>query len=164
MLKEKNNNEQLKKENQRLNDRIISLTQKNEVKINLLETEIFKLTENILNLENEKNNIIQQNELKIKNIKEAKKEIKSIKPGEKIFSVLFMTQGNNDINNYAMSCKNTDLFVRLEEKLYDDYPEYKNYETFFMVNTPRILRFKTLDENKIKNNDIISVFIYEEEQ
>ena len=107
--------------------------------------------------------VIQQYELKINNIKEAKKEIKSIKPGEKIFSVLFMTQGNNDINNYAMSCKNTDLFVRLEEKSYDDYPEHKNYETYFMVNTRRILRFKTMDENKIKNNDIISVFIYEEE-
>ena len=74
-----------------------------------------------------------------------------------------MTQGNNDINNYAMTCKNTDLFVRLEEKLYNDYPLYKNYDTLFMVNTRRILRFKTMDENKIKNNDIISVFIYEEE-
>ena len=57
LLQEKNNNEQLKKENQRLYDRIISLTQKNEVKINLLETEISKLKEKILNLEKEKNNM-----------------------------------------------------------------------------------------------------------
>ena len=73
-----------------------------------------------------------------------------------------MTQGNQDIINYSMVCKTTDLFVRLEERLYIDFPKYKNYETYFMVNARRILRFKTLEENKIKNNDIISLFFNEE--
>ena len=69
--------------------------------------------------------------------------------------------GNQDIGHYAVVCKNTDLFVRLEEKLYNDYPQFKNYETYFEVKTKRIKRFKTLDENKIKNGDIINVFIVE---
>ena len=85
----------------------------------------------------------------------------SFKPGDKIMVALFMTQGNQDIFNYAMACKSSDLFVRLEEKLYHDFPKYRNYETFFMVNARRILRFKTLEENNIKNNDIISLFINE---
>ena len=72
-----------------------------------------------------------------------------------------MTQGNQDIVNYTIPCKSTDLFVRLEERLYNDYPKYRNYETFFMVNTRRILRFKTLEENKIKSGDIISLFTNE---
>jgi len=72
-----------------------------------------------------------------------------------------MTQGSQEIINYAMPCKNTDLFVRLEERLYNDFPKFRNVETFFMVNTRRILRFKTLEENKIKSNDIISLFVNE---
>jgi hypothetical protein len=67
--------------------------------------------------------------------------------------------GNQDIMNYCMVCKNTDIFVKIEQKLYNDFPEYKNYETHCEVNTRRILRFKTLEENNIKNNDMIAVFI-----
>ena len=74
-----------------------------------------------------------------------------------------MTQGNNDIFNYSMTCKNTELFVRLEERLYDDFPKYKKLETIFMVDARRILRFQTLDENKIKRNDIISLFVVDPE-
>ena len=80
---------------------------------------------------------------------------------KEILAVLFMTQGSQEIINYAMPCKNTDLFVRLEERLYNDFPKFRNVETFFMVNTRRILRFKTLEENKIKSNDIISLFVNE---
>ena len=72
-----------------------------------------------------------------------------------------MTQGNQDIVNYSMPCKTTDLFVRLEERLYQDFPKYRNVETFFTVNTNRILRFKTLEQNKIKGNFIISLFTIE---
>ena len=82
----------------------------------------------------------------------------SFKPEDKVISVLFMTQGNQDIINYSMPCKTKDLFVRLEERLYQDFPKYRNVETFFMVNANRILRFKTLEENKIKSNDIISLY------
>ena len=50
------------------------------------------------------------------------------------------------------------MFVRLEEKLNNDFPEYKDYETYFMVNGRRIRRFKTLNENHIKNRDLVCVF------
>ena len=69
--------------------------------------------------------------------------------------------GNQDIGHYAVVCKNTDLFIRLEEKLYNEYPQFKNYETYFEVRTKRIKRFKTLDENEIKNGDVINIFIVE---
>ena len=97
---------------------------------------------------------------KLNNLSENNNNI-SFRPGDKIISVLFMTQGNQDIINYSMPCKSTDLFVRLEERLYQDFPKYRNVETFFMVNANRILRFKTLEENKIKSNDIISLFTIE---
>ena len=86
----------------------------------------------------------------------------TIKPGEKIYTINFISMGREEIGHYSLSCKNTDIFVRLEERLYKDYPQFKNYETFFEVKTRRIKRFKTLEENKIKNNDIINIFIIED--
>ena len=107
-------------------------------------------------LEKEIQNIMIQNNNLNENI------IISKSSGEKIISINFMTMGNQDIINYSMPCKTTDLFVRLEERLYNDFPKYKNYEVYFEVNTRRIKRFQTVEENQIKSNDIISIFIIEE--
>ena len=84
----------------------------------------------------------------------------SSKPGEKILSINFVSNGFQGIMNYSLPCKNTDLFVRLEEKLNNDYPELKDKETYFLVNGRKIKRFKTLDENQIKSNDVINLFLY----
>ena len=67
--------------------------------------------------------------------------------------------GINDIGHYNLVCKDSDLFVRLEERLYEDFPQFKEYETYFEVKTRRIKWFKTLKENNIKTNDVINVFI-----
>ena len=83
----------------------------------------------------------------------------SIKPGEKILAINFVSMGSNDINNYNQICKNTELFVRVEERLYKDFPQFKEHETYFEVNAKRIKRFKSLKDNNIKNNDVINMFI-----
>ena len=57
--------------------------------------------------------------------------------------------------HYSLICKNTHIFNQLEILLYDKYPEYKETENFFIVNGIKINRFKTLEENKINNSDII---------
>ena len=80
---------------------------------------------------------------------------------EKLISILFVTQGTHDIFNYSMACRPTDLFSSLEERLYQDFPKYKNVKKIFMVHANRISESKTLEENKIKNNDIISLFTIE---
>ena len=150
-----------KQKNKKLQDTINNLNNT----INQLKkehyTEINKLTEKNKELEKlleEKNKEINDYIFKLSNSSNNEQLI-SVKTGDKIIAVLFMTQGSQDIFNYTMACKTSDLFVRLEERLYHDFPKYRNYETFFMVNTRRIFRFKTLEENKIKNNDIISLFI-----
>ena len=145
ILFDENNN--LKNINKKLNEEITSLKQYKE-QIKLLKYQI-----------NKKNIEIQNYQLN-NNYKDDI-GITSIKPGEVVLAISFVSMGNQDIGHYAVVCKNTDLFVRLEEKLYNDYPQFKNYETYFEVKTKRIKRFKTLDENKIKNGDIINVFIVE---
>ena len=75
-----------------------------------------------------------------------------IKSEEKIMSVIF----NNENFFYSIICKNTDIFSNIEKKLYDKYPQYKNAQNEFFVNGNKIDRLKNIDDNKIKNSDIIT--------
>ena len=134
-------------------------------KITQLNNEINKiqgLKNQIKTLENDlaKKNIEIQNKLS-QNIKRPY-EITSIKPGEKILSVNFVSMGTQDIANYSLVCKNVDLFVSLEERLFEEFPQFKKYDAYYQVNTYRMKRYLTLEENKIKNNDIINIFFIEE--
>ena len=73
--------------------------------------------------------------------------------GEKIMSVIFFSQNNNV--HFSLICKNTDLFINIEHKLYEEYPDYKNKNNLFTVNGNNINKFQTLEENGIKNSNII---------
>ena len=145
---EKNKNQWLLQQNIQLNN-----------KINNLQAEINGYTNKILSLENQ-----------IKNYKshynnfynQESRTINVLKPGEKIMTVNFASMGGQDVGHYSLPCKNTDIFVRLEEKLNNDFPELKDLEYNLLVNTRKIKRFKTLEENKIKSNDVINIFFNEE--
>ena len=160
---EKNKNINLMKEIEILKNKNIILNNDNnslKEKIKILENNLKAKNNELQNLlsKNNNNNIINY-------------KITSINPGEEILAINFVSNGVGinfvsngvqDIGHYNLVCKNTDLFVRLEERLYQDFPDFKNYETYFEVNTRRIKRFKTIEENNIKNNDIINVFRIEE--
>ena len=79
---------------------------------------------------------------------------------EKLLTVNFVSMDQR-VQNYSIACKNTDLFFKLEEKLYNDFPEFKEIETSCLCNGERILRFKTLEENGIKAHDIIQIITHE---
>ena len=80
------------------------------------------------------------------------------KPGEKIIVAHFKSIDQNV--DHPIACKNTDIFVRIEEKLYNVFPEYKEYSnTFFTVNGTMIKRFKSFEDNKIKDGDKIMLNI-----
>jgi len=51
--------------------------------------------------------------------------ILAIKPGDIIMSINFVSIGVQDINNFSLVCKNTDLFITEEERLYENFPKYK---------------------------------------
>ena len=98
---------------------------------------------------------INQLKLKINN----NGDITSIKPGEKIISINFLSS-DQTVSNYSRPCKNTDIFVNLEQKLNEDFPQLKDKQ-YYLVNKGNIIkRFKTMDENNIKDNDIISIMDY----
>ena len=108
-----------------------------------LNNQIFYLNTLTLNLKNE-----------ISNLKNNKTDnLGFVNPGEKIMSIQFKSKDKKI--DLCKACKNTDLFVRLEEQLYETYPEYKETNNYFICNGLVIKRFKSLEENKIKDSDKI---------
>ena len=83
-------------------------------------------------------------------------------PGDNIISIAFISV-NQKIQNYNRAYKDTEIISRIEEKLYNEYPEFKEKETYLMLNANKIKRFKSLKENNVKNGDVIQVHIYEDE-
>ena len=53
--------------------------------------------------------------------------------GEKIFSVNFLSMCSDDVVNFSLACKNTDLFSTLEDKFYNKYPNLRNKIFFFAI-------------------------------
>ena len=51
--------------------------------------------------------------------------------------------------------------MRLEEQLYEEYPEYKEFDVYFTVKGDKIKRFKSIEENKLKNKDKILLNIFD---
>ena len=157
-------------------------TEEHEKKIKNLNDEIEKLNKKIIDISNEKDDLIKEKNtlqkiisdtiIEKENYKKRYEEIiiyqnedkyviKSVLPGEEIMTINFVSMANSDVGHYSLLCKNTDLFIKQEERLYKDVPEFKKYETFFRVDGRSIKRFLTLEENKIKNNAVINIFINE---
>ena len=98
--------------------------------INQKEYEINKLKEN---LQNNINNNRNQNNSKI--FKGGNKCVTFISSDQKI--------------TYGIPCSGDNIFAEIEEILYREYPEYRETNNTFLANGKEILRFKTIDDNKI---------------
>ena len=160
------NNNELKRQLKEEKDKNLNLMNENKIlkeTINKLNDELnqMKVLKEIIEKDLVKKDIEIQNLLLKKNKKDDCFDISSIKSDDKIFGVNFISMGRNDIGHYNLVCKNRDLFVRLEERLYEDFPQFKDYETYFEVNGKRIKRFKTIEQNHIKMNDIVCIFVIE---
>ena len=136
------------------------------MKVNQLYTEINQLNIQLQEIKSKYENNVAPNadgvlKLPTGNV-EGHYDPSSMKQDDKLISVNFVSNGDNDIGHFSLICKKRDLFVELEARLYNKFPKYKKYETYFIVNTRRIKRFLSLEQNNIKNNDIISIFKIEE--
>ena len=68
---------------------------------------------------------------------------------DEIVCVNFISSDQNV--HYAVTCTKTTIFAEIEEKLYQQYPRYRETNNDFLANGNLVLRFKTIDENKIGN-------------
>ena len=101
----------------------------------------------LINLINEKENIIKDLKEKIKRYPFV------LEKNEKIMSIIFSSVNQNF--NYSMVCKNTDTINKLEEKLYEEYPNLSERENYFLCKGKLLNKFQSFERNHIKNGDII---------
>jgi len=81
---------------------------------------------------------------------------------DNMISISFISD-DQAIQNYNKTYKDTELFVNAEKELYENYPEYREIEPFFLVRGNKIKRFKTLKDNNIHNGDVIMLNSYNED-
>ena len=132
------------------------------ININMINEEknlINELNEKLKNLNNTLNRNINKDKINelYEEIRIKDKIISSfpvkLSEGEKLLSVIFVSVDQKI--HYSTICKNTDKFSKIENLLYDAYPEYTETENHFFVNWNKVNKYKSLENNKIKNNDII---------
>jgi predicted RNase H-like nuclease (RuvC/YqgF family) len=120
-----------------------------KIKINNLENELNKYQNN-----NSLQNIIKQKELEIENLKLQLKN-NNIKQEKKLIDfddiqiVNFISTDSKV--HFIIKCVKNDTFAEIEEKLYREYPEYRETNNMFLANGKQILRFKTIEQNNIGN-------------
>ena len=107
------------------------------------------MSEDIKKLLNLCNNIY----LNQKEFKENKKFLFDLDENEKLISVIISSEDKSIL--YSIICKNTDKFIKIKEKFYENFPEFGKVKNLFYLNRNEIIENKTLDENGIKNSDLI---------
>ena len=100
-----------------------------------------------------------QKSLKEKEIIDLKNEIQQ-KQENNSFNKTFYTReqmialnfiSTDSTLHYAIPCLNKDLFVDVEKKLYDKFPEYKERNNNFLSQGKIVLKFKTVGENQLES-------------
>ena len=151
-----NNNQEMSQssDNDEIDNLKNELTKANKVieqqklTINELQNKLNNYNNIINNLNNDINNyknIISKNEIELNNYKS---KINNVNFNEQM-SVNFISSDKN--LNFSIPCLKTNTFAEIEEKLYKQYPQYRETNNTFIANGTQILRFKTIDENKIGN-------------
>ena len=80
-------------------------------------------------------------------------------PKYKIDDIIVITfQASDSSVNYGIKCIKDETFAEVEEKLYKRYNDLRNTNNMFTANAKPVLRFKTINENNIKDGDIIQLF------
>ena len=76
-----------------------------------------------------------------------------INEGEKLMSIIIKSEDNNIC--VPIIAKNSYKFTKIEEEIYQIFNEYSEKENYFTLKGNKINRNKTLEENGIKDKDII---------
>ena len=86
-------------------------------------------------------------------------QIKTDSENKTGFAITFRSISQDII--YPMICNKKESISRLEEELYNEYPKYKEFNTYLTCKGVVLKRFKTVEENNIKKGDAIIVNIME---
>ena len=112
---------------------------------------------------NNYNNIINQKDIELNNLRTQLNNINNNMNNNininmnDIMSVNFISMDQNV--HFSVGCLKTNTFAEVEEKLYKQYPEYRETNNNFIANGTQVLRFKTIAENKIGNGLPVTLIV-----
>ena len=162
---EKLKNKKLEDEIQRLKNKLNELKNNNNILIN--ENNNLKLK---LGNSNQLNQINQFNQMNIKEINNLRQiiiqkdkeinELKSKLPNNKVYmnDIMVINFLSTDQNiRCGIPCLADDTIAEVEEKLYQQFNEFRNTNNILLSGGNIILRFKKVRENNIHNGDTILI-------
>ena len=120
--------------------------------INELQNQL-NLANNKLNELQSLRNLIAQKDLEINKLRQGLQNININNNNNRNISlnidkcVNFMSSDQRI--NFAIPCNGNSIFAEIEEKLYQEYPEYRETNNIFLANGKEVLRFKTINYNNI---------------
>jgi len=166
---ENNDDKQNNLNNNKINDLQNELSKANEIidQQNLtiieLQNKLDNYSNSINNLNNDINNykkIITQKEAELNNLR-TQSNNNTYNPNKfdfnDVLSINFISSDQKV--HYAATCLKTNTFAEVEEKLYEQYPQYRETNNNFIANGTTILRFKTIAENKIGNDLPVTLIV-----
>ena len=118
---------------------------------------------NYNNTINNYNNIINQKDNELNNLRTQLNNINNNMNNNinininDMMSVNFISMDQNV--HFSVGCLKTNTFAEVEEKLYKQYPEYRETNNNFIANGTQVLRFKTIAENKIGNGLPVTLIV-----
>ena len=162
-IKISNSNEinKLKKELSKAN----KIIEQQKITINELQNKLDSYNTILNNLNNNINNyknIIVQKDAELNNLRAQfnNNNIKNIQNKVYFNDIMCVNFISSDQNvHFAASCLKTDTFAEIEEKLYKQYPQYRETNNSFLANGTQVLRFKTIAENKIGNGLPVTLIV-----
>ncbi len=124
--------------------------------INNYQTQINNLKDIIIQKDLELNNL--RNQLNNNNFNNANNRPNKVNVDyDELMSINFISTDQN--LHYSIPCIKTDIFAHIEEKLYKEYPQYKETNNNFIANGAIVLRFKTIAENKIVSGRPVTLVV-----
>ena len=127
-----------------------------------LKEKVKIINENNLNLNKQinENQDSSNTNCQVNIISKLESEIKQLKsyilsPGEKLIFIKFISV--DQIINFSTVAKTNDKFTKIENIVYNNYPDYEEYENYFLVNGKKINKNKTIEENNIKDKDVLTL-------
>ena len=138
-------------------DKANKIIEQQKITINNLQNQLNNINNNIKsyqNIINQKEQELNKLKLELQNINSQNRQYIDI---NKIMTVNFISMDQKI--HFAVPCIDTNTFAEVEEKLYKQFPEYRETNNSFLANGQQVLRFKTIRQNNIGNGFPVTMVI-----
>jgi len=162
ILQSNNNNDEINKLKNELT-KANKVIEQQKLTINELQNKLNNYNNTINNYQN----IINQKDMELNNLRTQLNNINVNNTNKnaiinnfnlnEMMCVNFISMDQNV--HFAVPCIKANTFAEVEEKLYQQYPEYRETNNNFIANGKQVLRFKTIAENKIGNGLPVTLIV-----